>query len=117
MKKTDDNLRRLIIALKRAGTKGEAPIWRDLSERLTKPTRGRPVINLSRLNRHTNKGETIVVPGKVLSTGELEHKLTIAALTFSEKARDKITKAGGKTLSIEEMIKKHPKGTDVRVMV
>ncbi len=32
------------------------------------------------------KNEQVAVPGKVLSTGELDHPITVAAFAFSEKA-------------------------------
>jgi large subunit ribosomal protein L18e len=53
----------------------------------------------------------------VLSEGELTKKLTIAAWRFSAKAKQKIEKAGGRVISIEELIKENPKGSNVRIMV
>jgi len=58
-----------------------------------------PVINLSQLNIIAEKegSKTIDVSNcKVLGKGNLSKPLTIKALTFSRKAVEKITKAGGK---------------------
>jgi len=55
------------------------------------------------------------VPGKVLGTGELNKKITVAAYTFSEQAVQKIN-AKGKCLSIKELVEKNPKGNKVRIM-
>ncbi len=62
------------------------------------------------------KGETVVVPGKVLGDGSLDHKLEIAAFKFTQSAKEKIKKAGGKFMSISELIKKNPKGSNVRII-
>jgi len=56
-----------------------------------------------------------VVPGKVLGAGVLDHKVTVAAFAFSQSARERID-AVGKTLSIEELLKKNPKGTGIKLM-
>jgi len=73
-------------------------------------------VNLSRLNRHTKEGETVVVPGKVLGAGSIDHPLNVAAFAFSEKARSKILRARGKCLSILKIMEKNPKGIDVKII-
>lgn len=73
-------------------------------------------MNISRLNRFTKKGETIVVPGKVLGSGRIDHHLTVAAFAFSELAKSKISKAKGKCLGIADLIDKNPKGTNVKIL-
>ncbi len=52
---------------------------------------------------YIHEKETALIPGKVLSPGKLTKKVSIAAWSFSEKAHEKIKKAGGKTLTIEEL--------------
>jgi large subunit ribosomal protein L18e len=74
-------------------------------------------VNLSRLNRHTRARETVVVPGKVLGAGNLEHSVSVAAFSFSSQARLKISKARGKCLSISELLEAKPDGSNVRIMV
>jgi large subunit ribosomal protein L18e len=68
------------------------------------------------LNKHTQKNETVVVPGKVLGAGEVNHQITVTAFSFSEKAKKKIKAAKGKCLSLSELIKKNPKGSNVRII-
>jgi large subunit ribosomal protein L18e len=58
----------------------------------------------------------VVVPGKVLASGELDHEVSVAALSFSKAAREKIEKAKGKALTIMELVSKNPKGTKVMLM-
>jgi large subunit ribosomal protein L18e len=68
-----------------------------------------------KLNQHSKDGETIIVPGKVLGVGELDHKVNVAALSFSTEAEEKIG-ANGTCMSIEELMKKDPKGSKVRIL-
>jgi len=106
----------LIRFLRKQSRENNALIWLDIAERLTKPRRQRIAINVSRLNRCTEKKETIVVPGKVLGTGIMDHALTVAALAFSAKAKEKICAANGKCLSFPEVIKKNPKGSNIKII-
>ena len=106
----------LIEDLKAAGHKHNVPFAIKLAEELSKPERIKVEVNLTRIERNANKGETIVVPGKVLGDGELKKPLTIAAANFSMSALEKISKAGGKALTLSELIEKNPKGTDVKIL-
>jgi large subunit ribosomal protein L18e len=83
---------------------------------LAKPRRKRITLNVSRLNRCTEKKETVLVPGEVLGAGEIDHPITVAALSFSEVAEEKIKAARGKCLSFFELVKKNPKGSDVKII-
>jgi large subunit ribosomal protein L18e len=114
--KTNPELSNLIRFLKKKSKENEANIWRDIAEDLSKPRRKSIAVNLSRLNRYTEKNETVVVPGKVLGTGKIEHPITVAAFAFSEKAKEKIKTAKGKCLSLFELVKKNPKGSNVKII-
>jgi large subunit ribosomal protein L18e len=113
---TSQKLSALIEVLRTSSFAGNVPLWKRLADDLAKPTRQRREVNLSRISRHTKDGEMVVVPGKVLASGELDKKVTIAAWQFSEHALEKIQKANGKAISIEELLKEDPKGKRVRVM-
>lgn len=107
---------KLIIDLKKLSNKEKAPIWKRISEEMSKATRSRREVNLSKIERHIKTGEIALVPGKVLSSGEFTKKNTLAAFRFSEKAKDKIVKAGGKAISIQQLMKENPKGKKVRII-
>lgn len=94
----------------------DAKLWALVARELEKPTRKRREINLSRLQRFAENGETVIVAGKVLSAGNLSKKLTVAAWNFSAGAAAKIKAAGGKTITILELAKLNPKGTKVKVI-
>ena len=102
--------------LKSQGRENKAEIWSDIAERLIKPKRKRIAVNLSRLNRYTKRNDMVVVPGKVLASGEITHPIKVTAFTFSAKAREKIADARGKCLSFPDLVKKNPKGSHVKII-
>ncbi len=114
--KTNPQLLELITGLKNQSREKGVALWRDIALRLESPRRNYPEVNLSRINRYTKEKDLILVPGKVLGSGELEHKLTVAALSFSGSARSKIVGAGGACLTIAELMKENPQGAGVRIM-
>jgi large subunit ribosomal protein L18e len=97
-------------------SKQKKAIWKRVAEDLLKPSRQRRTVNVFRLNRYSQKGEIIAVPGKVLSEGTLAHALTVAAYSFSKEAKVKIEKAGGKTMTLTELAGKHPDGKGVKIL-
>ncbi|MHA2029386.1 MAG: 50S ribosomal protein L18e [Candidatus Kariarchaeaceae archaeon] len=113
---TDPNVASLIMELRKASSSNKAPVWRSISKKLQKPRRSRPQVNVSKINRYTENNEFVIVPGKVLGSGELNHSVTVAALSFSEGAKTKILAAEGRILSISELISENPKGSGVRVL-
>ncbi len=112
-KSTNPEILQLIQVLKKQSKEKDAPIWMNVAEKLSKPSRQRIAVNLSQINRHTDKASTIVVPGKVLASGALDHAVTIAAFDASDKAKEKITAAKAKYLSITELVEKNPEGSNV----
>jgi len=109
-------LQSLISELKKKSAEQNVAIWKRIATDLEKPTRQRRVVNLSRLNRYTSEDELVIVPGKVLGAGTLDHKLTIAAYQFSGGAKDKLLKNGSKIMPLEEISMHDPKGKKIRIM-
>jgi len=114
--KTDSNLVMLVSELKKKSILSKERFWKRLAIEFEKPTRQMRVVNLSKIDRFTADGEFIVVPGKVLSAGELSHKLTIAAWKFSGSALEKIEGQKAKAISIEELLKTDIKGKKIRII-
>ncbi|MCS7140191.1 MAG: 50S ribosomal protein L18e [Candidatus Nezhaarchaeota archaeon] len=113
---TNPMIRKVIITLRRAYRQYHVRLWRDLIERINVPKRRRNVVNVSRINRYTNTNDVVVVPGKVLGAGVIDHPVTVAALWFSKTAREKIVKAGGRSITIEELIAEKPSGSGVKII-
>jgi large subunit ribosomal protein L18e len=116
IKKTNPIILQLIVDLKTKSREQNVGIWRDIAQRLEKPTKGYAEINLSKINRYSKDNETIIVPGKVLGTGNLNHPVTVAALNFSLTAEMLIADAQGKCLSIEQLMETNPTGKGVRIL-
>ena len=116
MTTTNTQLAELISDLKKASTLNKAELWKRVAYDLEKPTRQRRIVNLSKISRYSNEDEVILVPGKVLGSGALDKKITIAAYQFSEGAIDKIKEAKGTSIGIDELVKKNPKGNKVRII-
>lgn len=116
MKKTNLVLRELIETLHKYAKKYNANIWACIAEELERPSRKRRVVNVSRINRYTKPNECVVVPGKVLGAGKLEHPVTVAAFSFSKTAIEKITMAGGRAISIFKLLEERPTGSSVKIM-
>ena len=115
-KSTNPELIRLIRFLKKQGREKEASIWRDVAKHLSKAKQRRAAVNLSCINRYTQKGDSVVVPGKLLGAGALDHTVTVAAFSASEKAKAKLAAAKAKYLSIAELMEKNPKGANVKII-
>jgi large subunit ribosomal protein L18e len=115
-KSTNAVLLELIEELLKKSREDDARIWRDIAGRLSKASQLRAEVNISDIARHTKDKDIIAVPGKVLGAGEINHKVTAAALNFSAQAREKIKAAGGKCLSLRELMNSPPKGGKVRIM-
>ncbi len=114
---TNQYLETLVADLKKKAREENAPIWRTLAKKLEKPSRQRVEVNLSDIGRHAKDKETVVVPGVVLSNGDLEKPVTVAAWRFSQGAAKKIAESKSKMMTIEELMAANPKGGNVRIMV
>lgn len=110
------NLVALLHLLRKTANKYKAGIWRTIANYLSRTRSRRIAVNVSRINRYTREGDTVVVPGKVLGAGILDHPVTVAALHFSKQAREKILMARGKCISIEELIQMNPRGSNVKII-
>ena len=106
----------LITELKKRSTEQSVSLWKRIALDLEKPSRQRRVVNLSRINRYTDENDIIIVPGKVLGSGDLNHKLTISAYQFSEQAKDKLEKAGAKIMTLLDLSKEKPNGKKIKIV-
>ena len=115
-RKTNEHLVSLIQELKKKAIETDTKLFKRIALDLEKPTRNHRAVNLSRINHFTKENEFIVVPGKVLGSGDLEHPLTIAAYKFSSSALDKINESKSKAITINDLMKDPIKGKRVRII-
>lgn len=113
---TNAQLQGTIALLRKQSIEQRVGIWKRIADELEMPTRKRVIVNLYRIDKHTKSNESIIVPGKVLGTGALSHKVNIAAWSFSGSAVEKVKKASGSCMSIVEAVQKNPKGQNLRIM-
>jgi len=93
----------------------DAPIWRDVAENLGKVNRERPEVNISDIERVTEDGDTVVVPGKVLGSGRLTKEVNVAAFKASRGAKEKITE-NGEFMFIRDLVEDNPEGSEVKIV-
>ncbi len=86
----------------------------ELAHKLSGPTRLQEKINLEDLNKL--KENKILVAGKVLGKGDIEKKISVFALSFSESALKKLKKKGCETKTIKQEIEKDKKLEGVKVI-
>lgn len=106
----------LIQMLRKLSSEQKIGIWKRIAYDLEMPSRKRRVVNVYSLSKCTKENENVIVPGKVLGTGMIDHKVNVAAFEFSEGARKKIMSAKGTCMHISDMMQKNPKGKDVRII-
>ena len=109
-RKTNSVLVETIIACKKNKN------WIKVAEILSGPRKNRINLNLEELNKKVKDEKIVVVAGKILSQGELDKKIKIVALGFSERAKEKISKSGSEALTILEEIKKNPEAKGVKIL-
>ena len=97
-----------------AGKKNEA--WMGVASVLSGPRRIRTCINLEEINKDAKAGETVVIPGKVLSQGEIDKKIKVVAFSFSDKAKEKLLSAKCVISYILDEIKSNPSAKGIKIM-
>jgi large subunit ribosomal protein L18e len=115
-KTTNPELVAVIRLLKKQSNATGAAVWDSLAKHLASPKHRRVALNLSRINRYTQEGATVAVPGKVLGSGVIDHEVTVAAMAFSTVARKKIEQAGGRCIPLRRLMQTHPAGSGVRII-
>jgi large subunit ribosomal protein L18e len=110
-------IRKLVASLEKTGRKTKINLWKDLAERINKPTRQNVVVNVNKLDlmAKKNKGKILVVPGKILSVGDLEEKAKIVAVSASDTAIAKIN-VNGEFIFLKDFVDEKTKVSNV-VMV
>ena len=76
----------------------------ELAKKLSTSTRRQSKINLEQLNKI--KEAKIIIPGKVLGSGNINKKMSVIALSFSASAKEKLKKAGCEVKTIKQELEK-----------
>jgi len=102
--------------LRGAFKKNKAPLWKALEQKASGSLANRREVNVGKLASVTKDGDTVMVPGKLLSSGSIGHKLTVCAFSFSEMSIKKIKAAGGSVITLGDLVNKYPEGKGVRII-
>ena len=90
--------------------------WKKVAEVLSGPKRNYASLNLGDIDKLAKAGDTIVVLGKVLSSGNLTKKVRLCALGFSAQAKSKLKQTKSEADSIYEEILSNPKAQGVTIL-
>jgi len=90
--------------------------WKQLAKVISSGSRKYASVNLSQIDKETKTGDTVIVPGKVLSSGDLSKKVRICALSISNSAREKLKKTKSEFALIKEEIKINKKAEGLKVI-
>lgn len=93
----------------------DASLWNNVAENLGKVNRKRPEVNLSDIERNTEEGDTVVVPGKVLGSGRLSKEVNVAAFKASSSAKNQINQKGD-FMFIQDLVEDNPEAEGLKVI-
>ncbi len=114
---TNVQTRILVRFLRKAAKDSGSPIWRYVAELISKPRRRRRVVNLYKVDRVSSEGDLIVVPGKLLGVGHVSKRVTVAAWKYSRSAIERLERAGCEAITIPELVRRNPKGSNVKIVI
>jgi large subunit ribosomal protein L18e len=107
---------RLVEELNSAAREKNAAVWKAVAEKLGKSAKNRCEVNVWKVGENTSKGDVVIVPGRLLGDGSIGHSVSVAAFKVSGSAKKKIESAGGKVMTIPELLKKYPEGSGVIIV-
>ena len=107
--------RRVLLSVRKAA--GDSGFWKRVESLLSRPRSRLAEVNVGKIARLTQQGDRVVVPGKVLGKGEINHSVTVAALSFSSTALGKLRSAGCKVMRLDEFARVEQKGVKVKIIV
>ncbi|MBS3066093.1 50S ribosomal protein L18e [Candidatus Pacearchaeota archaeon] len=90
--------------------------WMKLAKLLSQSTKKHSSVNLEEIDKQTSMGDTVLVPGKVLSLGGITKKLKICSFGISKEALEKLKKTKSEWVNILEEIKKNPRAEGLKII-
>jgi len=113
---TDVELLHTIKLFKEKTQESGMPLWRSLAKKLERSNKRRIHVNISLINRHSEPNDLVVIPGKVLGSGKLDHPVSVSAFRFSKVAKQKIEDSGGRCISFSTLLSENPTVSRVRML-
>lgn len=111
-----DERERLALAMKKTARENDSRFWGDIARRIMKSKDNLVEVNVGKISRFATSDEMVAVPGVVLGSGRIEEPIRVAALYFSKSAKIKIEGAGGKAMTLTEMMEENSRGTNIKII-
>lgn len=108
--------KKAVARLERHARQEDAAVYQKAADELSRSNRDRATVNISKIERVADDGDTVLVPGKVLGSGRLTTDVDVAALQFSDGAREAVDEQGT-TYYLQELLDDNPSGDEVRLVV
>lgn len=114
--KENPELKDTVTQLLEISRENNSAFWRDIAKRLMKPKSSYSRTNVGKIENSASDGDTVVVAGYILGSGYMKRKVTVSAIKASPQAMKKISEGGSKFVSLVELAKENPKGTNLRIL-
>jgi len=92
------------------------PAWIKFAKLLSQSTKLQSAINLKEIDEKTKLGDLVLIPGRVLSVGEITKKIRICSFGISNQAKEKLTKTHSEWINILDEIKRNPKAEGFKII-
>jgi len=109
-RKTSSEIVETILAAKKLKA------WLKIANSISVPRRKQASVNLSEIDEETKEGDTVLIPGKVLGSGDVSKKIRVVALYFSQGAIKKLKAKKCEVVSVREEIKVNPKAQGIKIL-
>ena len=90
--------------------------WLPVAKLIAASRRKYAKVDLSEIEKQTTAGDTVLIVGKVLGSGNVSKKIRVCAFSFSKSAHDKLKKNKSESVSISEEINKNPKAEGLKIL-
>jgi large subunit ribosomal protein L18e len=112
-RKTNKDRIELILLLK----KQKNVFWIKIAKYISRPKRKTICVNLDKINKYGEPKMTLIVPGKILSRGDITKKLILSSLSVSEQAKAKIKESRSVYMNLRELLQKNPEAKDIKLII
>jgi len=109
-------LKETLTKLGKVAETSNETFWLPIIETVSSSSSRRPVVNVGKISKYTKEHDLVLVPGKVLGDGLIDHAVVVGALFASKSAGEKIRAVGGSVLSLVEFAEKYGDGSKVMVI-
>ena len=94
----------------------KSPAWIKYAKMFSMSTKKHSAVNLTEIDKQTSMGDTVLVPGRVLSVGDITKKVKICSFGISRQALEKLKKTKSTWCSIIDEIKSNSRAEGIKVL-